>query len=397
MVYEPAPSKNLAGSNSILGATSETTSQPMIRLFSLLLIIALVLFNLTLSHSAESLPKRAIDWETALKAASAEGQVTIYATSGFEPVFESFQKRHPVIKLNAVTGRGNQLAQKVLAERRAGKYLADVYLGGIGTPYSVFYRGGLLEPIEPLFALAENVDRSKWFQGRYHYADDDGKYIFVFEMALRSDVVYNTQLVRPEEINSYWNFLEPKWKSKIVAIDPHETGVATSSSLSFFYYHRELGPEFLRKLFGQMELTFSRDPRQMLDWLAVGKYALAFFATDADLAVKQGLPVGRFVPTAFKEGVYGRPQRGTVSIFQRTPHPNAALIFINWLISRDGQSVFQKAFAEDFSLSAREDVSKDHLPSAYRLAKGAKFFPAYRPEFIDTKPALKVIDEVLKR
>jgi len=365
--------------------------------FSLLLIFTIELFVVAPSHGAESAPNRPPDWNTAVKAAGAEGQVAVYATSGFEPVFESFQQRYPAIKLNPVVGRGNQLAQKVLAERRAGKYLADVYLGGIGTPYSMFYRGGLLDPIEPLFTLAENLDRSKWFQGKFHYADDDGKFIFVFEMALRSDVVYNTQLVRPEEITSYWSFVEPKWKGKIAAIDPHTTGVATSSSLSFLYYHPELGPEFLRKLFGQMELTFSREPRQMLDWLAVGKFALAFFASDADLAVKQGLPIGRFPPTAFKEGVYGRPQRGTVAIFQRAPHPNSALVFINWLLSREGQSVFQKAFAEDFSLSAREDVRKDHLPSAYRLSKGSKFFPAYKPEYIDTKAALKVIDEALKK
>lgn len=365
---------------------------------ALLLAVIAVLARVDSSiGAAEITAKRGNEWESFVKAAGSEGQVTVYATNGFEPVFDGFQKRFPAVKLSPVIGRGNQLAQKVLAERRAGKYLADVYLGGIGTPYSMFYRGGLLDPIEPLFTLAENLDRSKWFQGKFHYADDDGKYIFVFEMALRSDVVYSTQLVRPEEITSYWNFVEPKWKGKIAAIDPHVTGVATSSSLSFLYYHPELGPEFLRKLFSQMELTLSRDPRQLLDWLAVGKFALAFFASDADLAVKQGLPVGRFLPTAFKEGVYGRPQRGTVAIFQRAPHPNAALVFINWLLSREGQSVFQKAFAEDFSLSAREDVAKDHLPSAYRLTKDSKFFPAYKPEYIDTKAALKVIDEALKK
>ena len=364
------------------------------------LVIALLIFlagEVAIALAAEPGVKRATDWDAAVKAANGEGQVTVYATSGFEPVFESFQQRFPAIKVNAVVGRGNQLAPKVLAERRAGKFLADVYLGGIGTPYSMYYRGAILDPIEPLLILAENLDRARWLQGKYHYADDDGKYIFVFEMALRSDVVYSTQLVRPDEITSYWNFVEPKWKGKIAAIDPHVTGVATSSSLSFLYYHPELGPEFLRKLFGQMELTFSRDPRQLLDWLAVGKFALAFFASDADLAVRQGLPVGRFLPTAFKEGVYGRPQRGTVAVFQRMPHPNAAQVFVNWLLSRDGQNVFQKAFAEDFSLSAREDVSKDHLPAAYRLNKASKFFPAYKPEYIDTKGALKVIDEALKK
>lgn len=363
------------------------------------LIAALIFLasEAAMARAAEPGVKRALDWDAAVKAAQAEGQVTVYATSGFEPVFEAFQQRFAAIKLNTVVGRGNQLAQKVLAERRAGKFLADVYLGGIGTPYSMFYRGAILDPVEPLFILAENLDRSKWFQGKFHYADDDGKYIFVFEMALRSDVVYGTQQVRPEDINSYWNFVEPKWKGRIAAIDPHVTGVATSSSLSFLYYHPELGPDFLRKLFGQMDVTFSRDPRQLLDWIAVGKFALAFFASDADLAVRQGLPVGRFLPTAFKEGVYGRPQRGTVAVFQRMPHPAAAQVFVNWLLSREGQNVFQKAFAEDFSLSAREDVAKDHLPSAYRLNKASKFFPAYKPEYIDTKAALKVIDDTLKK
>ena len=134
----------------------------------------------------------------------------------------------------------------------------------------------------------------------------------------------------------------------------------------------------------------------MLDWLAVGKFALGFFASEADIAVRQGLPVGRFAPTIFKEGLYGRPQRGTVSVFNRAPHLSAAKIFVNWLLSREGQTVFQKTFAEDYSLSMREDVSQDNIPPAFRFTKGTKFFPAYRPEYIDTKPALKVIEDAMR-
>ena len=363
----------------------------------LLVILALGVCVAPPTRAAEITAKRGSEWETLVKAAASEGQVTVYGTNGFEPVFDAFQKRFPEIKLNGVIGRGNQLAPKILAERRAGKFLADVYLGGIGTPYSVFYKGGMLDPIEPLFAVAEVTDKSKWFQGQFHYADNDGRYIFIFEFALRADVAYNTQQVRPDEITSYWNFVDPKWRGKIVAIDPHQTGVATGSSLSFFYYHPELGPEFLRRLFGQMELTFSRDTRQMLDWLAVGKFSLALFATDADVAMRQGLPIGRFAPASFKEGAYGRPQRGTVSVFNRAPHPQAAKLFVNWLLSREGQNIFQNAFADDYSLSVREDLSKDHIPAAYRLSRGEKFFPAYRPEYIDTKAAFKVIDEAMKK
>lgn len=364
---------------------------------ALLVFLAGGMFGNPQVRAAEIAAKRAAEWETLAKAAGGEGQVAVYATNGFEPLFDAFQKRFPEVKLNGVIGRGNQLAPKVLAERRAGKFLADVYLGGIGTPYSVFYKGGLLDPIEPLFTVAEVIDKSKWFQGQFHYADNDGRYIFIFEFALRADAAYNNQQVRADEITSYWNFVDAKWRGKIVAIDPHQTGVATGSSLSFLYYHPELGPDFLRRLFGQMDLAFSRDTRQMLDWLAVGKFSIALFATDADVAIRQGLPIGRFPPGGFKEGAYGRPQRGTVSVFNRAPHPQAAKLFVNWLLSRDGQDIFQKAFADDYSLSVREDLSKDHIPAAYRLSRGGKFFPAYRPEYIDTKAALKVIDEALKK
>jgi ABC-type glycerol-3-phosphate transport system substrate-binding protein len=128
----------------------------------------------------------------------------------------------------------------------------------------------------------------------------------------------------------------------------------------------------------------------------VGKFAFAFFATDADVAVKQGLPVGRLAPTSFSEGIYGRPQRGTISLFNRSPHPNAAKVFVNWLLSREGQVLFQNAFADDFSISVREDFPKDHVQAPFRLTKGAKFFPTYRPEYIDTKPVLKIIEEALR-
>ena len=390
----PAPKHCSVGKRNIPGVVKKSIMKRPATLLVLVVIVASVAPPL---EAAEISTKHTNEWAGLIKGAVSEGQVTVYATNGFEPLFDAFQNRFPEIKLNGVIGRGNQLAPKILAERRAGKFLADVYLGGIGTPYSLFYKSGMLDAIEPLFAVAEVTDKSKWFQGQFHYADNDGRYIFIFEFALRADVAYNSQQVRPDEITSYWNLVEPKWRGKIVAIEPHQTGVATGSSLSFFYYHPELGADFLRRLFGQMELTFSRDTRQMLDWLAVGKFSLALFASDADVAVRQGLPIGRFAPGSFKEGAYGRPQRGTVSVFNRAPHPQAAKLFVNWLLSREGQHIFQNAFADDYSLSVREDLSKDHIPAAYRLGRGKNFFPAYRPEYIDTKPALKVIDEALKK
>jgi hypothetical protein len=69
------------------------------------------------------------EWEKTLEAAKREGQVTIYI-SGYEAVLPDFEKEYPEIKVAAVTGRGNQLGPRLLAERRAEKYLADVVSAG---------------------------------------------------------------------------------------------------------------------------------------------------------------------------------------------------------------------------------------------------------------------------
>jgi len=56
-----------------------------------------------------------------------------------------------------------------MSERRAGKYLVDIYLGATGTPLDVLYPGKLLEPIQPILVLPEVKDQSNWFGKRHHY------------------------------------------------------------------------------------------------------------------------------------------------------------------------------------------------------------------------------------
>ena len=62
--------------------------------------------------------------------------------------------------------------------------------------------------------------------------------------------------------------------------------------MHFLYYNPKLGPKFIQKLFGEMEIAIAADRRQIRDWLATGKYALALFASrEVDTAKRQGLPV----------------------------------------------------------------------------------------------------------
>ena len=340
------------------------------------------------------------EWNETVEAAKKEGQIAVYHTRGpFDKLFADFSKRYPGIKFISATGRGGELISRVMSERRAGKYLVDIYLGATGTPLDVLYPGKLLEPIQPILVLPEVKDQSNWFGKRHHYGDPEGKYIFVFEGVVRSDLAYNTTLVDTKEFTSYWDLLKPRWKGKIAAIDPKLAGFP-EGFLQFAYYHADLGAKFLRQLFGEMDITISRDGRQIVDWLAVGKFAIAIgpSASDIQAGMKSNLPLSRFEPRAFKEGIYMRATQGSLSILNRLPHPNATKVFVNWLLSREGQTKFQNHFMRiDPVFSLRDDVVVDPSVEPYRPKPGDKFMPVYRPEYRDLQGAYKVIDEAATR
>ena len=336
------------------------------------------------------------EWEQTLAAAKKEGEITFYGSQGYEKVFEVFQKRYPEIRVNAHTGlRGSEYGQRVMTERRAGKYLVDLFINGVVTPIQVFLKANILDPIRPNLILPEVVDESKWWEGKHHYADPEGQYIFVFQGNVHGgENAYNTNLVNSKEIKSYWDFLDPKWKGKIVAYDINRVSTV-AHALRFLYNHPDLGPEFIRRFVGEMDLTFSRDEWQMIDWLGKGKFHIAFFVGNIEDAAKQGLPVKFFEPSSFKEGAFVGPSQGGVTLFKQAPHPNAAKVAINWLLSQEGQIAYQKAFAQlhDVRQSMREDISMDVIPPTYRRIKGVKYIYSGRPEWLEMGPVTKLIKE----
>ena len=371
---------------------------PKIQNLKWVLTVLLLVFA-TAAHAAESSGWQT-EWERTVEAAKKEGELSFYGSQGYEKIFEIFEQRFPGIKVKSITNRrGSEHGQAVMTERRAGKYLVDLFINGVVTPNTVFYKANILDPIRPQLILPEVVDESKWWGGKHHYADPEGKYIFVFQGNVHGgENAYNTKLVNPKEFKSYWDFLDPKWKGKIVAYDVSRVSTV-AHSLRFLYNHPELGPEFIKRFFGEMDITYSRDERQMIDWLATGKFSVAFFVSDIVDAAKQGLPVKFFEPDQFKEGAFVGPSQGGVNLFKNAPHPNAAKVAINWLLSREGQETYQKVYAQlhDVRQSMREDISTDVIPSNYRRQKGVKYIYSGRPEWLSMAPVSKLIKEVQKK
>jgi iron(III) transport system substrate-binding protein len=350
-------------------------------------LVILFLLGTTRAHSAWQ-----EEWEKVLQAAKREGQITVYVYQ-FEPVLEAFKKSYPEIRVVAVTGTGNQLGKRILAERRAEKYVADVFSGGVSTNFNVLYLGKALDPIRPALLLPEVLDESKWYEQKHSYADPENRYVFGYLGNLYSaQLHYNSTLVNPKEFDSYWDVLNPKWKGKLVSLDPALTGAW--GPLRLFYHHPELGPRYVKQFFGGTGIKIGREDRQITDWLAQGRFAICLACKDAPRAKGQGLPVDSFDTNGWKEGGAITASPGSVSLINRAPHPNAAKVFINWLLSRDGQIAVQRLGApNDPPNSRRIDIPKDDVPLHSRLVEGRKYLDVGHPSLSDMKPILQLIKE----
>jgi iron(III) transport system substrate-binding protein len=337
-------------------------------------------------------------WEKTVRAAEQEGQIVLYSLSevGDAIANSGFQKKFPKIKVSVVGARGGEHVSRIMAERRAGKFLADVGNLGNTSPYTL-YQSKALDPIAAAYILPEVKDESKWWQGKQQFIDPEGKYILVYVGAPLFLVGYNTKLVNPGVFKSYWDLLDPKWKGKIVAFDPKAGGFAATRD-RFFYHSPELGPSFVRRLYGEMGLTLYARYPQGEDWLAAGKYTLCLCRHQSISEAKnQGLPVDLVDPALFKEGVGVETRAKTLVLMNKAPHPNAAKVFINWFLSREGQSDFQKTSGKFVDAGAeaslRMDIPKDDIPQRNRLNPEVNYVPQWNPEYFDMKPIAKLISE----
>src|SRR4030095_11682931 len=154
-----------------------------------------------------------------------------------------FQKKFPKIKVSVVGARGGEHVSRIMAERRAGKFLADVGNLGNTSPYTL-YQSKALDPIAAAYILPEVKDESKWWQGKQQFIDPEGKYILVYVGAPLFLVGYNTKLVNPSVFKSYWDLLDPKWKRKIVRLQP-QSGSFSGHSRFFLLSKPRAGPAIL--------------------------------------------------------------------------------------------------------------------------------------------------------
>ncbi len=353
-----------------------------------------LLLGFSASAGAQSDWKR--QWETTVEAAKKEGEVVIYGPHNpmYQQLWAIFQKSFPQVKFSFVPGKGSDHSQRIVAERRAGKYLPDLLMGGSSTFAS--FAPGTLEPLRPLLLLPEINDLSAWWDGKLHFADPQNQAAIIIsgEVGTRRGS-YNTKLLNPAEIQSWWDLLQPKWKGKLGSFDPRVAGGGGETFL-FFYYTPSLGQKFITRILSETDIQLTRDLQQGTDWLGQGKI-LFYIGSGQPImkAKKQGLPVDLF-PHPLREGEVMGGGACCMAVMSRAPHPSAAKLFVNWVLSKEGQAAWQK-YAEVNSL--RMDISKSDLAPEDVPQKGVNYFLINSYKYNDQKgrKALhQIVDDALK-
>jgi len=284
------------------------------------------------------------EWEKIVEAAHKEGRVVVSIPTSAElrkELTTGFQKKFPGVELELNAARGSSNINKIIEEQNAGVRTIDLHIGGTTSIVTALLAQNLLEPIMPSLLLPEVRDPKQWWGGHL-WADSANKYIYGFTAYMTETVWYNSTLVKPEEIASYDHLLEPKWKGKIAILDPRTPG---SGESTWAFLLRIKGEPFLRKLAAQ-EMMVGRNLRQLAEAVARGKVPLSIGLSYYSYLpfIKAGLPVKPI--TAIKEGFYASSGSGNIVAIRNAPHPNAGKLFLNWLLSKEGQTAFTKALGQ---------------------------------------------------
>ena len=310
-------------------------------------VLAVALFGaLLLAPAVYGQPSKAAsspEWDKLVDAARKEGKVTVSMPASAElkrQIEEQFKKRFG-IEVEVFTARGSAGVRRMADEFKAGVRHFDLHIGGSSSIISGMLDEGILDPIDPWLVLPEVRDAKQWWGGHL-WVDTTKRFIYMFQAYLPESIWYNSELVKPSELRSLDDFLNPKWKGKIGFLDPRTPGGGDSN---WSYFWQVKGEEYLKNLAAQ-DLFIGRDQRVLSESLAKGRVAIMIGNTYYSFMpfVKAGLPV-KPLPT-LKEGTFGTGGSGNLAIIKAPAHPNSTKVFVNWLLSRDGQEVFSRGLAQ---------------------------------------------------
>ena len=296
-----------------------------------------------------------------VEAARKEGEINWFGGGSAEideSINRGFMKKYPFIQAKKTRVQSQRLLVRFETESRAGKHTADI-VRTTDWYIDIFKKKGLLLKYEP--PERKNIpDELK---------DRDGFYTSLY-MAVHA-LAYNTRLVPKHELpRSYDDLLDPKWKGKM--------GVEDAAYVWFVNVLKmkgeKQGIEYMRRL-ARQDVSLRASTTLLTNLVAAGEMPLAIdlYADDVERTKKAGAPLDW---VAFDPMIVHTIAGG---INKNAPHPNAAKLYLNYLLSNEGQVTWSKASG---LASLRRDVPRDHIPEILLPQEGAIYQETFREKYV---------------
>ncbi|MBI4330119.1 MAG: extracellular solute-binding protein [Chloroflexi bacterium] len=315
-----------------------------------------------------------VEWDKVVQAAKQEGNLVLTTAappSVRQGITEAMKKYD--IEVDFAAGRSAEIEAKVQAQQRAGLYLTDVNIGG-STVLFMMKPAGAIQPIDPFLILPEVLDPKSWYDNRLPWSDPEHFHLNFLAQPM-IPLVINTDLVKPGEVKGYRDLLDPRWKGKLLMLNP---SVGGAPGHHYVVTRDVVGPEFIRELLTKQEVTVVADARLHVEWVARGARSIGvwFVQPNAREFINAGAPLTPLIPA---EGIGLSAGAGGVAIYSRLPHPNAAKVFVNWLLSKESGRIFAEAYGQ----SARVDVPTDFLDPLLVRQPGVKYHNTMNLDFAE--------------
>ncbi len=268
---------------------------------------------------------------------------------------------------------------RAATERKGGVYPWDIYIGGVSSGYR-YVDQGFFQPIRSNLIHPELTDDNIWLGGfDAGFQDNAGKYMYAFTGYITNLIAVNRSVVPESQLNSSKDLLDPKWRGKIVIYDPRAGGAGL---LALSALRRELGDDVVKTLMVDQKPILSIDKRQFTEWVVRGRYPIGIGVVDAYLApfLDEGLGKDvRSLQTGLRVMTSGS---GNLHIMDRNPHPNAAKVFANWLLSKETQADWAKTADTNSRRLDTPPGSPETRPDPAMLDRYANFNEERKNDFM---------------
>jgi iron(III) transport system substrate-binding protein len=278
-----------------------------------------------------------------------EDAVVVYSAADADMVnamVAAFQAKHPSVKVSTVVAGTGELIKRVEAEQ--ARPLGDVVWSA--GPEAIGGKKALFEPYLAREAAA-------FFPGQVP-ADQAWTPFTTMPYV----IMYNKKLVPEGQAPKSWkDVLDPRWKGKVAYADATKSGSSYTLLVTWLtiYGKDDAGWKFVEDLLRQAKVL----PKSSMTYqmVANGEFPIGLtFEQGAFDFLKSGAPVGIVYPA---DGTAVIPDGS--ALIKNGPHPNAARLFLEYTVSREGQELIVQKFGRR---SVRKDVaSPSGLPTLDKI------------------------------